>query len=138
MPDFEIDVLSNPAAALNTDKPLWDVNDFSIYSEYDVDLIKPALLFSDHVNLFTFRETMRQVVFNQAATIRRMPMMRIMSYLSMAARRDSREIELLGLKSNELPSPAEAEALMAGGSITEEFNKFWEDNDERIDSYAVK
>jgi hypothetical protein len=138
MPDFEIDVLSNPVAALSIDKPLWDIGDFSIYSEYDIDLIKPALLFSDRVNLFTFRETMRQITYNQGATIARMPMMRIMSYLGVAIRRDPREIELLGLNPSDLPSAAEAEALTDGDAMNERFGDFWDNNEERIESYADK
>jgi hypothetical protein len=141
MPEFEIEILSNPLLALNANRPIWDFDDYNLYAQYDIDLIKPALLFGDHINLATFREIMREMTYNRGSTLWRMPMQRVMAFLRLAVAHDSREIKILGLNVKELPTTAEAKAeaeavIEDRDPYSERFRKFWDDYEEQIELFA--
>ena len=140
MPEFEVEVLSNPWTALGLDRPIWDWDDYSSYAQYDMDLIKPALLFADHVTLATFRETMLSMVNNQGSALSRMPMNQIYQFLRLAKDKPSREIEILGLDPNTLPT-AEAEALLnsrgaSDDSYQERLWDFWDRHEDEVDIFV--
>lgn len=137
MPHFEIDVLSNPAVALGIEFPHWKTENLAAFAEYDANLIKPALLFGDRVNLVTYRETMRELAANRGQSFMARPMQRIMAYLAVSARANRGELEFFGLNPSELPSPTEAKALMSGNDY-EEFNKYWEEHENQVESFAKK
>jgi hypothetical protein len=141
MPKFEVEVLSNPWTALGLNRPIWDWDDYSSYAQYDIDLIKPALLFADHVTLATFRETMLSMVNNQGSALWRMPMNQIHQFLWLARARPSREISILGLDPNTLPT-AEAEALINSRDASnidnyyQRLQDFWDRYEDQIDLFV--
>lgn len=136
MPALEIEVYSNPLVALHPHDPMWGLKDYSPLSAYDLQLLKPALLFGDHVNLISFRETMQQMVWSQAKTLFVMPMPRLGHFMGVAQRRDPSELDRLGLKESELPAQDEtAEALRSwrsGGDV----DSYWEKYEELVERAA--
>ncbi|WP_327038808.1 hypothetical protein [Micromonospora maris] len=134
MSGLEIQVYSNPLLALHPNTPIWGVEDYSTFVQYDVELLKPALLFGDKVNLVTFRETMQEMTYSQAKTLFQMPMPRVAQFVQVCRRRDQRELEALGLDIRELPTPEEA--AEGWESIGRRDQTFWAKYDELIERAA--
>ncbi len=84
MPELEIELYSYPLFALHPTSSTFDVIDYPALPEYDIQLLKPALLFGDKVNLVTFRETLQQMLWSQAKTLYVMPMQRFHHLLGVA------------------------------------------------------
>lgn len=106
---LEIEVYSNPLIALNPNSPMWDIKSYPSLPQYDAELLKPALIFGDHVNLVTFSETMRDMVYSQAKTLYVMPMVRAAHFVQVSRRRDPRELETLGVTLGQLPTQEQIE-----------------------------
>lgn len=105
---FKVDVISEPAAALSPDGSLWGVAAKRL-AQHDLSLVKPALLFADHVELISFRMDMQTIVESDAIKHFRMPMRLTGSFAGVSFRRNGSELEELGLSINDLCSVEEAE-----------------------------
>jgi hypothetical protein len=137
MMEFEIDIFSDPLATLFPTTRMWEVPDYSALSRYDAELVKPALLFADHVRLITFRETMRDMVYSRSATTYVMPMRRLANFVHLAIRRDPEELKSLQIDPAKLPSPEEARELWAAVgrrefSLWEKYADAVDDLDDRV------
>ncbi|GAA2190733.1 hypothetical protein GCM10009787_00950 [Streptomyces bangladeshensis] len=104
---FRVDVISEPAAALNPDGSLWGAEARKL-AQHDVSLVKPALLFAEHVELVSFRIDMQAIVESDALQHFRMPMRLVGSFAGAAIRRDPDELEKLGLTPDDLCTKEEA------------------------------
>jgi hypothetical protein len=111
---FRVDVISEPAAALNSDGSLWGAEAKRI-AQHDVSLVKPALLFAERVDLVSFRIDMQAIVESDAFQHLRMPMRLAGSFAGAAIRRDPEELDKLGLEFSDLCSKEEAVAYFNDG-----------------------
>lgn len=107
---FEIDVMSDPGAATAYLTPMWDAEHRSL-SKYDVDLVKPMLLFADKISLRSQREDMLAVVRGRIFVVQRMPMRRVFNYIGLCERRDPDELLVLGLPESALAPRAETDRV---------------------------
>jgi hypothetical protein len=111
---FQINVISEPAAALKPERNFWDI-DLASLGRYDLELVKPALLFADSIELTSFRVDMQALVAADAFQNTRMPMRYIRNFGYLSIRRSVDELEALGLTPKDLSSAADAQALISGG-----------------------
>lgn len=111
--------------ALPPDVKMWDYRDYSAFVDYDIELIKPALLFADHVSLKTYRATMRDMVYSIGATLNTMPMRQLYFFFGIVKRADPRELEALKLQPGDLPLLEEVEAAEQAADY-KQLKLFWE------------
>ncbi|MFG2489971.1 hypothetical protein ACGFSD_02695 [Streptomyces caniferus] len=107
---FKVDVISEPAAALSPDGSLWGVEAKKL-AQHDLSLVKPALLFADHVELISFRMDMQTIVESDAIKHFQMPMRLAARFAGVSFRRDGAEMEQLGLAVGDLCSVEDAETF---------------------------
>jgi len=85
--------------------------DLKKLTDYDVNLIKPALLFADKVNLVSYRIDLQAQVASDAFQNTGMPIRYIYAYALLARWNDEKQLEQLGMSPNMLCSREDAEAL---------------------------
>jgi hypothetical protein len=98
---FEIEVISDPSFALAPNTAMWEA-DLPALARYDVNLVKPVILFSEKVRLRTFRSDMLSMVDGDAFSYTVMPMRVIHRFLYLSYARDRNEIEFLGIDESTL------------------------------------
>jgi hypothetical protein len=109
---FTIDVISEPLTMVTPARNhMFDDIDLKKLTDYDVNLIKPALLFADKVNLVSYRVDLQAQVASDAFQNTGMPIRYIYAYASLTRWNDKEQIERLGISSNMLCSLEDAEAL---------------------------
>ncbi|BCJ60989.1 hypothetical protein [Micromonospora endophytica] len=111
MPTFEVEVISDPIRLVPN-------NGFDFSSpwlrespRYDTRLVKPAVLFADHVNLVSSRSTVHHFIGMHGWRILNMPMRQMNAFLKLSIERNSVDLETLGLTSGDLASAEEANAV---------------------------
>jgi hypothetical protein len=107
---FDLAVVSDPGAALAYNERMWQA-DLAAQTQYDIDLLKPGLLFADRVTLHSFREDMLALVERDIVKVSGMPMKMVMAYRDLSLRRDPSELALLDLSESDLMCAADAERL---------------------------
>nr|WSY55860.1 hypothetical protein OG999_40810 [Streptomyces sp. NBC_00886] len=135
---FNVDVISEPSAALNSDGTLWGTKAKEL-TQHDISLVKPALLFAEHVDLITFRVDMQTLVESDAIRHFRMPMRLVGSFAGTAYRRDLKEFDILGLSPSDLCTPEEAAAYFNEGEISagENLQRFLVRHEEKIGKFLT-
>ncbi|MEW5542688.1 hypothetical protein AB1339_34205 [Streptomyces cyaneofuscatus] len=129
---FKVDVISEPAAALSPNGSLWGVEAKRL-AQHDLSLVKPALLFADHVELISFRVDMQTIVDSDAIKHFQMPMRLAGSFSALSYRRDEIELERLGLQLGDLCSREQAESFFtAAGDSFEVLKGFTDQHAEKI------
>ncbi|MFJ2928438.1 hypothetical protein ACIPIU_25955 [Streptomyces massasporeus] len=133
---FRVDVISEPAAALNPDGSLWGAEAKKL-AQHDVALVKPALLFAERVELVTFRVDMQAIVEGDAFQHFQMPMRLVGSFAGAAFRQDPDELERLGLTFGDLCTKDEAVTYFNEGSAdpAENMRSFYLRHAEKIEKY---
>ena len=91
--------------------PMFTDVDLKKLTDYDVNLVKPALLFADKVNLVSYRIDLQAQVVSDAFQNTGMPIRYIYAYASLTRWNDEKELERLGMSPNMLCSREDAEAL---------------------------
>jgi hypothetical protein len=120
--------------ALQPDTPMWDYGDYAAFVDYDIQLVKPALLFADHVSLRTFRATMQEMIYSIGMSLHTMPMRRLFFLMHVVARADPRELKVLGLRPEELPSVEEVEVTLQ--AAPKDLNGFWKKYESLVERTA--
>lgn len=100
---------------MNPDGSLWGTEAKRI-AQHDVTLVKPALLFAEHVDLVSFRIDMQAIVESDAHQHFRMPMRLVGSFAGVSLRRNPDELENLGLTFEDLCTKDESVAYFDHGN----------------------
>ena len=95
--NFSVSVISDPSFALAPDEPLWNTN-LAAYADYDIALVKSALLFADSVTLRTFRADMLSMVDTDEFLFTIMPLRTVTRFLQLSIDRDENELDFLGIQ----------------------------------------
>jgi len=137
MGTFSVDVVTDATAALGWGSTIWRHRPSDLIA-YDLEMIKPALLFADHVNLATFVADMRQWAFREYQQVR-MPMRVVGLYVSMAASRNPADMGTIGIEESLLAPQGEAIALRANwGEEFEDISRFFQRNEDNIAEFAAR
>ncbi|MCR6690058.1 hypothetical protein [Cellulomonas sp.] len=107
--------------------------DLKLLTQYDEDLIKPAILFADKVDLRSDRLDMIAKTRSDALALRNMPMRTFYAYIGVSFRRDPDEIETLGIEPAILATAEELEPFI-GESRPEigELQAFWKAHSSQV------
>ncbi len=129
---FKITVISSPGAAKFPYDPMW-ATDLKILTQYDENLVKPAILFAEQIDLRSDRLDMVAMVTSRAMSLRFMPMRTFYAYVGLSARNDPKEIELLGLSPDILARPEDVEQFFDGSPMSmPAIRAFWKSHESRL------
>ncbi|MGW4481143.1 hypothetical protein [Rhodococcus triatomae] len=81
-------------------------------TQYDVDLLKPALLFADSVTLVTTRVELINLAKSDIALVRGMGIRQYITFLRVAKNAIASELEFFGIKEEWLPTQQEVDARL--------------------------
>ncbi|SCF20821.1 hypothetical protein GA0070558_15030 [Micromonospora haikouensis] len=111
MPTFEVEVISDPIRLVPNNG--FDFNSPWLRESpgYDTRLVKPAILFADHVNLVSSRSTVHHFIGMHGWRILNMPMRQMNAFLNLSIERDPADLENLGLTADDLANPEEASTV---------------------------
>ncbi|WFF01558.1 hypothetical protein [Micromonospora sp. WMMD964] len=113
MSTFDVEVISDPInllanLAYDFDSPLCKAS-----PAYDTQIVKPALLFADRVNLVSSRSTLHHFVGIEASYFAKNPDEQIKAFIHLSTGKYPRLLQMLGLTLKDLGEAAEAENIIA-------------------------
>lgn len=111
LPTFEIEVISDPIKLVSNDGFDFRSPWLRKSPDYDTRLVKPAVLFADHVNLVSSRSTVHQFIGMESWPILNMPMRQIYAFLRLSIERDPVTLETLDLTADDLAKSEEASTI---------------------------
>lgn len=119
MGTFNLQVMSHPSAALAPNRHVWSA-DLGALVDYDISILKPAVLFADSVNLVTTREELRALARSEMAMANTMPRKRFMLYLELSMGYTPAMDSVYGISHSLLAPAQESERLRMSLSNREE------------------
>ncbi|NTW38631.1 MAG: hypothetical protein HGA44_01890 [Cellulomonadaceae bacterium] len=133
---FSVTTVSSPSTARYPRDPMWST-DLPSLTRYDEDLVKPAILFADRIDLRSDRLDMAAMVKSDAMKYRSMPMRSLWAYIGICYRRDRTELEMIGVAEGQLASRDEVDAFMEAASTSEpHLEEFWARHETQISEVA--
>lgn len=111
MGTFDLTIISDPGVALNPGEDVWRA-DLRAFTQYDVDLLKPALLFSDTVSLVSARIEYISLAQSNLVFARHLLVPRYISFLRTCLAPSSAELQFFGLTAGDIPTASEAQRLL--------------------------
>ncbi|WP_431881192.1 hypothetical protein [Micromonospora chalcea] len=125
MSTFEVEVISDPIGLVPNQGFDFSSPLLKESPNYDTQLVKPAILFADHVNLVSSRSTLHHFIGMHGWRSLNMPMRQMGAFLNLSIDRDPVTLDMLGLEVNGLADSEEAKRIkdaIAGCQTNEEFN----------------
>ena len=137
MATFQVEVISDPIRLTPNNGFLFKDPWVKASPEYDTQIIKPAILFADQVQLVSSRSTVHHYIGMHGWRIVNMPMRQIYEFIRLSTKRHPEDLEQLGLRAENLASVEDARAAAkalarwrgeygADAVFQEEIQPFWQ------------
>ncbi|WP_431936996.1 hypothetical protein [Micromonospora sp. RP3T] len=137
MTTFQVEVISDPIRLTPNNGFLFTDPWVRAAPDYDTKIVKPAILFADHVQLVSSRSTVHHYIGMHGWRIVNMPMRQIYAFIYLSTERNPEELEQLGMRPEDLASVEDARAVEAalakwrgvaenGSVFQEEIQPFWQ------------